>query len=83
MASSTDNWCTPKWFTDLLPVVDLDPPDIDALDPEIDWRHSAASIFVNCPYSDPLPWCVRAVSFVKSWMLSNPAPAPAAKAAVK
>lgn len=67
----TDNYCTPKELTDLLPEFDLDPcsnpnstvrakravmlPE-DGLAAE--WR---GNVFVNCPYSNVMPWAEKAV----------------------
>lgn len=74
--SATDNWCSPLWFTEMLPPVDLDPCSNErstvkarrtlmamGTDP---WRNYIApggSVYWNCPYSNPLPWCERAVEF--------------------
>lgn len=63
-----DSWCTPKWLTDVLPAVDVDPCSNDRstvrsvgryqLDRgenglELPWF---GLVFVNPPYSDILPW---------------------------
>ena len=74
--TASDNWCTPKWLTDLLGTFDLDPCSndkstvqsryfcqLEETHPAVlstdglayDWR--TWSVFVNPPYSDPLPWC--------------------------
>jgi len=74
--SATDNWCTPKWLTDLLGTFDLDPCSNDKSTVQaryfcqlgdthpavlgtdglaLDWK--TWSVFVNPPYSNPLPWC--------------------------
>jgi hypothetical protein len=70
----SDGYCTPRWLADLLPKVDLDPCSnqrstvrskrrymlenkMDGLD--LPWN---GSVFVNWPYSDPLPWAQKAIS---------------------
>lgn len=70
--SRRDGWCTPKWLTDLLPEVDLDPCSNkrstvraathytlerkeDGL--RLPWY---GDVFVNPPYSDILPWAMKA-----------------------
>jgi hypothetical protein len=65
----SDHWCTPRWLTDALPVVDLDPCSNDrssvrskdrctAGGLERSW--SGLSVFVNPPYSNVLPWARKA-----------------------
>lgn len=65
--SLTDAYCTPAWLTARLPLVHLDPcsnprstvraqyayqlPHYDGL--ALPW---APSVFINWPYSDPMPW---------------------------
>ncbi len=65
--SLTDAYCTPAWLTSRLPTVHLDPcsnarstvramyayqlPHHDGL--QLPW---APSVFINWPYSDPMPW---------------------------
>ena len=64
----SDSYCTPRWLTALLPVVDLDPASNPrstvrarrtySLEKKLDglalpWT---GSVFLNFPYSDPLPW---------------------------
>ena len=70
--SLTDSYCTPAWFTALLPPIDLDPcsnsnstvvarraialPE-DGLAGE--W---SGVVWINCPYSNPLPWVRKALA---------------------
>lgn len=85
--SATDNWCTPKWLTDLLGRFDLDPCSNahstvqafercqleQSLDESVvsndglafDWGRR--SVFVNPPYSDPLPWCRKLRDLDAPW----------------
>lgn len=82
--SLTDNWCTPKWLTELLGCFDLDPcsnkhstvlaHDCCSLDDErethrdglaFDW--STRSVFVNPPYSNPLPWAQKLANHAGPW----------------
>jgi hypothetical protein len=70
---ASDAYCTPRWLTELLPLVDLDPcsntrstvrakrtfsmeKKLDGL--KLSWL---GSVFVNWPYSDPLPWAHKAI----------------------
>lgn len=72
--SISDTWCTPQAIADLLPEVDLDPCSNDhsairsrrrVMLPDdglaIPW---GATTFLNPPYSNPLPWCKKAVASV-------------------
>ena len=68
---ASDTYCTPRWLTARLPLVDLDP----CSNPRstIRSRRSAmlergqdglalpwsGSVFLNWPYSDPLPWAQK------------------------
>lgn len=76
---STDEWMTPKWLAEALGPFDLDPcgsasSHIDApsrygLDLGLDgltlpW---SGSVFVNGPYSDPMPWCKRLRDHTGPW----------------
>ena len=66
---STDEWCTPKWLADALGPFDLDPCGNDSSHIRAARRYTIAddglaqvwtgSVFVNGPYSNPLPWCER------------------------
>lgn len=73
-APLSDAACTPLWLCELLPVVDFDPcsnprsqirarwswsleKGIDGL--KMPWRGSG---YQNFPYSDPMPWCVKAIT---------------------
>lgn len=68
---STDEWCTPAWLAALLGEFDLDPCSNDRSHVRAGVRLSLeqghdgltapwfGSVFVNGPYSDPLPWCRR------------------------
>lgn len=75
----SDSWCTPKWLCDLLGRFDLDPCgseeshvhckqryglDIPLDGLELDWD---GSVFVNPPYSNPLPWARRLASHEGPW----------------
>lgn len=72
--SDRDSWATPKWLTDLLPHVDLDPcsnarstvraRQAYSLDSGQDglalpW---SGSVFVNPPFSDIMPWAEKAAN---------------------
>ena len=77
--SLSDTWCTPSWLAALLGEFDLDPCSnphshvtstrklsLEAgndglVDP---W---AGSVFVNPPYSNPLPWAQRLLFHTKPW----------------
>jgi len=67
----SDSYCTPSWLTAMLPQVDLDPcsnprstvrakrtysleKKLDGL--KLPWN---GSVFLNFPYSDPLPWIMK------------------------
>jgi hypothetical protein len=70
---TSDSWCTPKWLADLLGLFYIDPCSNDRSHIRADltftgggdhdcgltasWGRS--SVFVNPPYSNPLPWCER------------------------
>ncbi len=68
---TSDDWCTPKHLADALGPFDLDPCSNErshvqarrrfSLDAGEDGLMSRwiGSVFVNGPYSDPLPWCKR------------------------
>jgi hypothetical protein len=69
-----DCWCTPKWLTDLLPLVDLDPcsnPRSTVIS-KVNYSREAnqdglalpwsGSVFCNPPYSDVWPWSMKALS---------------------
>ncbi len=76
--SSTDNWNTPAWLAEALGPFDLDPcsnasshvlterscalPD-DGL--ALDWRNR--SVYLNWPYSNPLPWARKVAAHVGPW----------------
>lgn len=67
--ADSDTQCTPKWIADALPLVDFDPcsnsrshiratrsislPN-DGL--SVPWRNLADTMWINPPYSNPLPW---------------------------
>lgn len=76
---SSDSWCTPKKLARVLGVFDLDPcsnprshvrakrtysleKGDDGLKEE--WK---GSVFVNGPYSDPKPWCLRLAAHDGPW----------------
>lgn len=66
-----DSYCTPKWLTDLLPLVDLDPASnqrstVRAVDScSIDRGEDGllvswfGLVFVNGPFSDLMPWAQK------------------------
>lgn len=74
----SDSYCTPAWLTGLLPMVDLDP----ASNPRSTVRARRAyslerglngltmawtgSVFLNWPYSDPLPWAQKLAEEVEA-----------------
>ena len=72
--SASDNWCTPTWFTDMLPPVDLDPfSNAHAtVDADTKWTLEAGDdgeatswagfrhAYWNPRYSNPKPACQRA-----------------------
>ena len=58
----TDNWETPKWFKKLTDkFVDMVPtnPTVDCLREE--WTGLACPYYLNPPYSNPLPYVLKAV----------------------
>lgn len=74
----SDSYCTPAWLTGLLPPVDLDPCSnprstvrakrtfslekrLNGL--QLPW---AGSVFLNFPYSNPMPWCYRLIDELAS-----------------
>lgn len=70
--SDRDSWTTPKWLTDLLPIVDLDPcsNERSTVRHSISYRLSNEAdngltkdwhglVFVNPPYSAILPWAQK------------------------
>lgn len=69
--SDRDGWCTPKWLTDLLPHVDLDPCSNDRSTVRAKVAYSLETnqnglelpwfglTFVNGPFSDLLPWAEK------------------------
>jgi hypothetical protein len=74
---STDEWCTPKWLADALGPFDVDPcsnatshiqatTKLTIADDGLrsPWNGSA---FVNGPYSNPLPWCLRLAEHMGPW----------------
>ena len=77
---SSDSWCTPEWLCDELGEFDLDPCSNPrshiksrvALSLENGENGLTAgwmgSVYVNPPYSNPHPWCVRLASHVGPWI---------------
>jgi DNA N-6-adenine-methyltransferase (Dam) len=76
---SSDGWCTPKSLAELLGPFDLDPcsnPRSHILSRtslmlengenglQTSWW---GSVFVNGPYSNPLPWCNRLEAYTGPW----------------
>jgi hypothetical protein len=70
--SERDSWCTPKWLTDLLPVVSLDPCSnprstvhaertlsLEAGENGLASQWWGSSVFVNPPFSNILPWASK------------------------
>jgi hypothetical protein len=74
---STDEWNTPKWLADALGDFDMDPCSNDASHISSTNRHTektnglewewTGSVFVNPPYSNPLPWCQRLAEHKAPW----------------
>ena len=76
---STDEWCTPRWLARELGTWSLDPcgnadSHIESdrrfgLDLGIDGLETpwTGSVFVNPPYSNPLPWCQRLAAHNGPW----------------
>ena len=77
-APLSDATCTPKWLADRLPIVDVDPASnfrshirarwsfslekfLDGL--KLPWR---GSVFLNHPYSKPMPWIVKLIEELTS-----------------
>ncbi len=69
---STDEWCTPKWLAEALGPFDLDPCSNERSHIKAKSTSSLAkghdglmcnwhdmSVFVNPPYSNPLPWAQK------------------------
>lgn len=82
--SVRDSYCTPRWITKRLPIVDLDPCSNprstvrakrslmlergeNGLD--VSWRE--LSLFINWPFSDPLPFAKKLVEARSYCVLSN------------
>lgn len=85
--SATDNWCTPKWLTDLLGYWDLDPcsnvqstvqscercqleqstDECVVSNDGLALAWGARSVFVNPPYSNPLPWAMKLAAHNAPW----------------
>lgn len=69
--SDRDCWATPRWLTDLLPLVSLDPcsNERSTVRAERDYRLARGedglrlpwfgSVYVNPPYSDVKPWAAK------------------------
>jgi hypothetical protein len=67
----SDSYCTPPWLTQRLPMVDLDPCSNPRSTVRARRRYSlemrldglklpwVGSVFLNWPYSDPLPWAIK------------------------
>jgi hypothetical protein len=70
---ASDGYCTPPWLTAMLPITDIDPcsnprstvrsrraysleKKLDGL--KLPW---SGSVFLNWPYSDPLPWANKLI----------------------
>lgn len=76
---TSDSWCTPKWLADLLGHFDIDPCSntsshirtgfrLTAKDGDDGLTHTwLGSVFVNPPYSNPLPWCERLRDHAGPW----------------
>jgi len=68
---SGDNYPTDEWilsiFDGWFDPCPLDPnPIIDALDHSFSWGEVHERIFINPPYSNPLPWVERAIYEIKN-----------------
>lgn len=75
----SDGWCTPRWLTELLGHFDTDPCSNPHSTVRSDTRfmlelgHDGLaqrwgySVFVNGPYSNPLPWCRRLAKHDGPW----------------
>lgn len=85
--ANRDSYCTPRWITKRLPMVDLDPCSNKRSTVRsrkrviaeeggngllIPW--TGLSIFANTPYSNNLPWAIKAWSAAAFCLLVNVAP---------
>ena len=81
MIRPSDSACTPRWLTDLLPEVDLDPCSNPRSTVRAGTAYSLESgddglflpwrgkVFINPPYSKPMPWIGRAIGqLVEGWI---------------
>ena len=82
---STDEWCTPKHIAEALGPFTTDPCSNKRSWIEATWRYRLdnhdeecrdglqaawrGSVFLNFPYSKPLPWCERARDHAGPWVV--------------
>jgi hypothetical protein len=78
--TDSDSWCTPEWLCEELGEFGLDPCSNDASHVKaphtwalpvfdgikLSWL-GLGSVFVNPPYSAPLPWCTKLASHRGPW----------------
>lgn len=70
MTSETDKWQTPKWFMRVVSgYYDPCPPnhDKDFLKDEVDYWTNKFPLFINPPYSDPLPFILKGIEAHKKY----------------
>lgn len=70
----SDSYCSPRWLTQRLPIVDTDPCSNPrstvrarrafSLEKKLDGIKLSwlGSVFLNFPYSDPLRWCLKLIT---------------------
>lgn len=78
---STDEWSTPKWLAETLGHFDTDPCGNAKSHISATMRYGLdigrdglvepwiGSVFLNFPYSKPLPWCERARKHYGPWVV--------------
>jgi hypothetical protein len=76
---STDEWNTPRWLAESLGHFDLDPCSNATSHISSTCQHTAktnglewewtGSVFLNFPYSKPLPWCERVRDHAGPWVV--------------
>lgn len=76
--ADSDEWCTPKSLADALGEFHLDPASNDRSHIRAQRRYTKAddglskvwegAVFLNPPYSNPLPWCERLRDHKGPWV---------------